>query len=80
MFERLTKVKRGPVRLLNLKPMAKLFLLGGFVLALTSCTLDRPPSYPISDSPHNYNLNGNYDDNGVEPPPNNGNQNFGHRW
>ena len=27
-----------------------------------------------------YSANGSYDDNGVAPPPNNGNQNFGRKW
>jgi len=41
--------------------------------------LAAPP--PVLPQPQpSYSTNGSYDDNGAEPAPNNGNQNFGRRW
>jgi hypothetical protein len=38
------------------------------------------PTNNSQNNPPTYSGNGGYDDNGVEPAPNNDNQNFGHRW
>ena len=58
-----------------------IFVLSVFLLALASCadqpgTTDRINTFNDKRAP-TYSTNGSYDDNGIEPPPNNGNQNFG---
>jgi hypothetical protein len=66
----------------------KILLLYAIFLSLNACTADQAINHPAlgngTDSDNiittpTYSNNGSYDDNGVEPAPNNGNQNFGRR-
>jgi len=59
--------------------MRNFILLMALMLSLTACSVGNPPANNGSTLDHKptYSTNGSYDDNGIEPSPNNGNQNFG---
>ena len=66
-----------------------LLLLSGVLLGVVACATNQPAQHPATNdgvykdqttSNPTYYDNGSFDDNGVEPVPNNGNQNFGRRW
>jgi hypothetical protein len=70
-------------------PVRNLIFLSGLCLSLGACVTDQqtgnasPASsgnYNTNTTVHSYSNKGAYDDNGAEPAPNNGNQNFGRRW
>ena len=79
MAEYIGSLTRGANRMSE--RMIKIFLAGGILLCMVACSADRNATLKDADSPRapTYSTNGSYDDNGVEPPPNNGNQNFGFR-
>lgn len=64
------------MRVLHPQSTAVLLLITTLA-GLAACTTNQPaPSHPAPT----YYDKGSFDDNGVEPMPNNGNQNFGRRW
>jgi hypothetical protein len=72
-----------------------LILMGALVVGVSACTDNQPSNQragtPVFDNSQNdptingqnnprHNDNDGYDNDGGDPAPNNGNQNFGRRW
>jgi hypothetical protein len=74
--------------MLKLLPsLTRNLLVTGIVVLVSACSAEQSANHPTVDHAvmnsaepaPTYSLNGSYDDNGVEPAPNNRNQNFGRR-